>query len=98
MKAVDGADPVIVGTLEKVQLIVHSNGRFDFFDMGLPYSGTWLGTSTGCQLRFDSSLGVRDKASNAARVEIIKLMPGPRLLYHNNDQDVILSRQVQPRE
>jgi len=54
--AAPGTDPTILGSLERVELTVDTNHRFELFEDGLPKEGRLSRTGEGANLEVDTIL------------------------------------------
>jgi hypothetical protein len=95
LKGSPGADPVIVGNLNRVELTLKPNGRFDLFDFGFPRSGTWTSSGDAANLTIDQNFDRRN-ANDMNSGLTLKSMGKDTAEFQSDAGKVILKRELQP--
>lgn len=87
-QAVEGADPVIVGTLARVKLTIRPSDRFLLIDGGVPKEGEIQFGGDGPYLSVDTFVGQQLAPEKRERYKIVRNGEGLRLSLPDGDLDL----------
>jgi hypothetical protein len=94
LEAQPGADPVVVGNLKRVRLVLKVDGTFELFDRGIPSTGTWVASGDEADLLVRQAMERRFR-DDSERYSL-KANDDGSVTFQSHGPAVVLKRESQP--